>query len=98
MAEIKTWIPGDLVHVICLLRRGFSVSIHHLHISHNAPYLPPRISHKHCFQFLLVRLYHPGERKNKGYAKFGGAGGEEIRCIMGDVQVAYEKGGWEEGK
>ena len=21
-----------------------------------------------------------------------------IRCIMGDVQVAYEKGGWEEGK
>ena len=29
--------------------------------------------------------------KNKGYAKFGGGGGGEgqIRCIMGDVQVAY---------
>ena len=29
--------------------------------------------------------------KNKGYAKFvgGGGGGGQIRCIMGDVQVAY---------
>ena len=28
--------------------------------------------------------------KNKGYAKFGGAGGRgQIRCIMGDVQVTY---------
>ena len=27
--------------------------------------------------------------KNKGYAKFGGGGlGAQIRCIMGDVQVA----------
>ena len=31
-----------------------------------------------------------GEMKTKGYAKFegGGGGGEQIRCIMGDVQVA----------
>ena len=29
--------------------------------------------------------------KSKGYAKFGrgGGGGGQIRCIMGDVQVAY---------
>ena len=28
--------------------------------------------------------------KNKGYAKFAGGSGEgQIRCIMGDVQVAY---------
>ena len=27
--------------------------------------------------------------KNKGYAKFGGGGGGQIRCIMGDVQVTY---------
>ena len=27
--------------------------------------------------------------KNKGYAKFGGWGGGQIRCIMGDVQVTY---------
>ena len=30
--------------------------INHLHISHNVPYLPPKILHKHCFQFLLGRL------------------------------------------
>ena len=30
--------------------------------------------------------------KNKGYANFGGeGGGGGIRCIMGDVQVAYER-------
>ena len=46
--------------------------IRHLHISHKAPYLPPRILHKHCFKFLLGRLKNPGEMKNKGYAKFGG--------------------------
>ena len=28
----------------------------HFHISHNAPYLLPKILHKHCFQFLLGRL------------------------------------------
>ena len=27
--------------------------------------------------------------KNRGYAKFGGGGGGQIRCIMVDVQVAY---------
>ena len=30
--------------------------IRHLHFSHNAPYLPPKILHKRCFQFLLRRL------------------------------------------
>ena len=31
--------------------------------------------------------------KNKGCAKFGvgGRGGGQIRCIMADVQVAYER-------
>ena len=28
--------------------------------------------------------------KSKGYAKFGGGGGA-IRCIMGNVEVAYMK-------
>ena len=27
--------------------------INHLHISHNALYLPPKILHKHCFHFLF---------------------------------------------
>ena len=31
----------------------------------------------------------PGEMKNNAYAKIGGGGGEgQIRCIMGNVQVA----------
>ena len=32
----------------------------------------------------------PGERKNNAYAKMGGGGGAlgQIRCIMGNVQVA----------
>ena len=28
----------------------------HFHISYNAPYLPPKTLHKHCFQFLLRQL------------------------------------------
>ena len=28
----------------------------HFHISHNASYLPPKILHKPCFQFLLGQL------------------------------------------
>ena len=31
-------------------------TLRHLQISYNAPYLPPNILHKHCFQFLLGRL------------------------------------------
>ena len=51
--------------------------INHLNITHNAPYLLPKILHKHCFQFLLGRLLWTGEMKNKGYAIFflGGGGG-----------------------
>ena len=48
------------------------IGIRHLHISHNTPCLPPKILHKHCFQFLVGRLKHPGELKNRGYAKFWG--------------------------
>ena len=63
--------------------------IRHCHISHNASYLSPNILHKHCFQFLLGRLLYPGEMKNKGYAKIGRGRGQ-IRCIMGNVEVASE--------
>ena len=48
-------------------------AIRHLHISHKAPYWPPKILHTHCFQFFLGRLQYPGAMKNKGYAKFWGA-------------------------
>ena len=66
--------------------------LRHLHVSHNAPYLRPKILLKHCFKFLLGRLLkllpYPGKMKKKGYATFLGGGGQ-IRFIMGDMQVAY---------
>ena len=39
-----------------------------------------------CFSFLLGITGVPREIENNAYAKFG----EQIRCIMGDVEVAYE--------
>ena len=47
-----------------------------MHISHNAPYL---------FSFLLGITAVPSEIENNAYANFWW----QIRCIMGDVQVAY---------
>ena len=61
--------------------------IRYLHISHNAPYLPPKIVQKHCFQFLLGRLLHPGEMKNKGYAKFYGAKKVHYRKCGSGVRI-----------
>ena len=46
--------------------------IRHLHICHNAPYLPPKSLHNYCFQILLGRLQYPGGMKKKGHAKFWG--------------------------
>ena len=57
--------------------------IRHLHISHNIPYLPPKILRKHRFQFLLGRLKYPGEMKSKSYAKFGGGGGGKKGALWG---------------
>ena len=70
----------------------------HLHISHNAPYLPPQILHKLCFSFLLSITAVPREIENRAYAKFFlRGGGGKIRCIMGDVQVAYQAVSCESG-
>ena len=41
---------------LAYLHRKSRCEIRHLHISHNAPYLPPKSLHKHCFQFLLGQL------------------------------------------
>ena len=67
--------------------------IWHLHISHNAPYLPPPPPKKKkkkmqnlCFSFLLYITTVLREIENNAYAKLGGGG--QIRCLMGDVQVA----------
>ena len=57
----------------------------HFHIFHNAPYLPHKILHNLCFSFLLGITAVPREIENNAYAKFGG----QIRCIMGNVEMAY---------
>ena len=63
--------------------------IRYLHISHNAPYLPPKILQKHCFQFPLRRLLYPGEMKNKGYAIFYGANKVHYRKCGSGVLTAF---------
>ena len=50
---------------------------------HNAP----KILHNLCFSFLLSITAVPREIENNAYAKLWG----QIRCIMGDVEVAYGK-------
>ena len=47
--------------------------IRHLHISHNAPHLPPNTLHNLCFSFLLGITATPWEIENNAYAKFWGA-------------------------
>ena len=64
-----------------------------LHLSHNTPYLPPKILHNLCFSFLLGITPVPREIENYAYAKNLGegvrGGGGDMRCILGDKQVAY---------
>ena len=59
--------------------------IRHLHISHNAPYLPPLNLHNLCFSFLLGITAVLREIENNAYAKFWG----QIGCNMGDMQVEF---------
>ena len=47
--------------------------IRHLHISHNAPHLPPLNLHNLCFSFLLGITAVLREIENNAYAKFWGA-------------------------
>ena len=58
-------------------------SIHHLYISHNVPYLPPKICISVVFNFVWDGC--KTEMKNKGYAKFWGAN----KVHYGRCQVAY---------
>ena len=62
-----------------------TIFIRHWHISHNAHYLPPKISHS-LFFFHFSWILQPSQEKLKTMLMedFG----VRIRCIMGDVQVA----------
>ena len=69
-------------------------SIRHFHIFHNAHYLlpPPQMFHNLCFSFLLVITDVPRQIENNADAKsFFGGGERQIRCIVGNVEVAYPK-------
>ena len=68
--------------------------IRHLHISHNTPYLPPKISHSLCFSFLLGITAVPREIENNAYARFWGA--NEVyygRCASGKCNILGGKQG-----
>ena len=61
-------------------------NLRHFHISYNSPYLPRK---KFCitFVFLLCWVLQPSQEKLKTalMQNFGG----QIRCIVGNVEVAY---------
>ena len=47
---------------------------------------------KFCISIVFNSLgtaVYAGEMKIKGYAKFGGRGGGQIRCVLGNVELAY---------
>ena len=80
-----------------------SNTIRHLHISHNALYLPPKILHNLCFSFLLNITAVPRQIENNAYAKFfflgGGGGANKVHyesCASGALPI-YQlqlKQGW----
>ena len=65
------------IPVCTLIAAAMAVSdllyqIHLLHISHNAPYLPPRILHNLCFSFLLGTTAVQEKLKTILMQNFGG--------------------------
>ena len=52
---------------------------------------PQKNLHNRCFSFLLgITAVQEKLKTMLMQIFFGGSGGEQIRCIMGDVQVANE--------
>ena len=68
----------DLLHCHDVLEMFRSLCIRNLHISHYAPYLPPKILHSLCFSFLLGIKAVPRGIENNAHAKFWGA--NEVHC------------------
>ena len=65
------WVDECLVLIGRLTTK--KVFIRHFHISLNAAYLPPKISHNLCFSFRPGITAVPREIENNAYAKFWGA-------------------------
>ena len=51
---------------------SYLLFIHYFCIDHNAPCLPPRILHTHCFQFLVGITVVPREIQDNCYTNFWG--------------------------
>ena len=67
---------------LCWVGGGGGVGvIHNVHISHNAPYLPPKILHNLCFSFLLSITAISREIENNAQVKFEGL----VRCKLWEM-------------
>ena len=67
-------------------------AIRHLHISHNGPYLPPKILHDLCFSFLLGITAVPRETENDTYSTLLGANKMHYGCTSGELtQISPKK-------
>ena len=69
------------------IKRPRARSIHHFHIPHNTPCLPPKICITFVFHFPWVLQSSQEKRKTMLMQNFGG----QTRCIMGDVEMANSK-------
>jgi len=56
------------------------IQIHHFHIFHNAPHLPPVV---------FIFSWDGCNTQEKWQTKVVQNFGEQIRCIVGNVEVAY---------
>ena len=67
----------------------FTFTIRYFRIAQNTLCLPPKILHKHCFQFLLGMTTIPRKIENNAkYALFWGGGGwGQTKCIMGNLKI-----------
>ena len=83
----KQWVPSaDLSAGIDFRSKCSALCcvIRHLHISHNAPYLPPKILHNLCSSFPLGITVVPREIENNAYEKFWDANKMHYgRCASG---------------
>ena len=59
--------------------------LHQFRIPHDAPYLSPKILYNLCFSFLQGITAAQEKLKTTLMRNFG----EQIRCIMGNIGVAY---------
>ena len=69
--------------------------IRHFRISHNATYLfppppPPPKKKKYCITFVLHFFWVSQPSKEKFKTMLMQNSGEQTRCIMGNVKVAYD--------